>query len=905
MRLTLRTLLAYLDRILDEEDTRELENKIKESERASQLVQRITKVLAQRRSDSISIDATGVGQDANSVAEYLDNTLPPEQVPQFEQVSLDSDTHLAEVAACHQILTLVLGEPAEVPNDLKHRMYQLRASAAGVSPSPSTSADAALDRFATENAVHRVDATEAQPGSTVDRATQQPNQPTPSKPTPSKPSPAPRATAPPTNVVDEDERWTEAPDYLKRPQPSRWKPLLLATSIAFCLAMAAIFSQPLDQTHPLANWLGLASVVPDGELEVDDPPPLPSDTPVPQSPSDGLVDDLVDDAPQVGDLEPLDGDDAFDSTETSADQETRELDDVGPETDTDLANDASDESVIDRDAPLDVIDEPIYEESTVADPSDVATSDADTTTSVPGADDFEPLPLDAPNNLDAEIGDSFDPPVTPNLEDVAVATPNPTRDQGDDFSPNGDLEIPEAADDASAIEAPNPPSITDPRATSNPPARDDAVGLVPVMPNTSRADSETASDSDTVSAVPTKPPVTDVGRFLDEQQVLIHLDASDRSWRRVPSGEPLKVGDTLVSLPTFRTPLALSSGMQVTMVGATQLRLLPTDDEQSPVFGIDYGRLVLATFTQTGTSFTVKWGDSHSAELTVTDMNTNLAIEAKRVLVPGSDPEKDAGHDVFVVHVTSGGVEFQAVDGAAIQVATGRRLAIIDERAPRLDDAESVPGWIDGSDAAPRDPIAAGGLSKKLVTDRPATLVLLEEADDNSRYQDIRSLAVCSLAQFGQYDPLLVALNDSDLRSYWSSQYEVLATLVGRSPEIATAVKAAMIDFHGDEEGKHLFRMLWGYSPLQLENGGGQALVDYLDHAETDFRLIASECLKQITGANSLYRAFASERNPQRRAAINRWRKMLEEGKIVYAKQPFVVELLATSAAPEASTAGE
>jgi len=124
MRLTLRTLLAYVDDTLPPDQAREIGQKVAESHVAQELMERIRKV-TRRRGLTVPPAAGPERIDANTVAEYLDNDLPADHVAEVEELALNSDVHLAEIAACHQILTLVLGEPAHVPPTARERMYGL------------------------------------------------------------------------------------------------------------------------------------------------------------------------------------------------------------------------------------------------------------------------------------------------------------------------------------------------------------------------------------------------------------------------------------------------------------------------------------------------------------------------------------------------------------------------------------------------------------------------------------------------------------------------------------------------------------------------------------------------------------------------------------------------------------
>ncbi len=136
MRLTLRTLLAWLDDTLPPSEVREIGKQVSQSPLAHELVERIYRVTRQRRytvPSKSGPDAT----DPNLVASYVDNDLEADQVAEYERKCLTSDVNLAEVACVHQILSL-LGQKVQVPPEAKARMYQLVRGRESIPPPRSS-----------------------------------------------------------------------------------------------------------------------------------------------------------------------------------------------------------------------------------------------------------------------------------------------------------------------------------------------------------------------------------------------------------------------------------------------------------------------------------------------------------------------------------------------------------------------------------------------------------------------------------------------------------------------------------------------------------------------------------------------------------------------------------------------
>ena len=79
-----------------------------------------------------------------------------------------------------------------------------------------------------------------------------------------------------------------------------------------------------------------------------------------------------------------------------------------------------------------------------------------------------------------------------------------------------------------------------------------------------------------------------------------------------------------------------------------------------------------------------------------------------------------------------------------------------------------------------------------------------------------------------------------------------------------------------------LFRLSWGYSPEQLQQGGDRELVEFLDHDSLAIRVFAFENLQRITNKTLFFMPWANDR----KSSVQSWKKQLQSGAIVYESLP-------------------
>ncbi len=790
MRLTLRTLLAFLDDILEPADAHELGQKIKESTYASGLVHRIRGSMGRLRLTSPRVLGKGMGADANTVSEYLDNTLPVDRVPEFEKVCLESDMNLAEVASCHQILTLVLGEPAEVDESLRHRMYGIGGEAPVLPSSLETLAGhvdggGSNGQKAAAGHYRRVDQAVTVAEQSGDAA--------------------------PSTIV------SLLPEKERSSTFSKYLPFVLTPLIVFVIStiLLVAFGRNFGGADQVAENPSL------GE----------ADLALPEQPPQTLPPVEAADAAEGGQAGPSNV--ATDNAEMAVPTGLPRPQPMG-----------SDVRQLGPQPPVaaaDVLPRPAQVEPP---PLLAATADGDS------------LSLGPENNTTDGTGTSEALPgaaseVLPGAGNGPSSTPlaNGERERGDAF-PDGARSTPVAA---ISDEIESELAAATARSAATPPANE-------------------------------PPPQVEIGRNNREDQVLAVWDVDNGAWMRMPAPSTLKPGQRIRSLPLFRPQLLLTNGIQVTLVENVDVSLGEPLENATPVFHWVTGQAIFSGTGQVPGSIVFVCGPRQFV-IEQQDAQSDYALEVETRCSAGDDPATAARHVVIRIWSVSGGIRVSEEDEQQRDVGAGEEWTAIDRRPARISATTALPEWVTNQRLRELDAKAVAQLEPTLTSNRSLTLALLEANRNPKRRSDIPAVSARCLAALNYFEPLIEAFSDREQRPHWSDHFAQLTMSVNRDAESSQRIQEVLTREAG-EVADQAYRMLWGYTPEQLQEYGALDLVQSLESESLLIRVLAIETLRSITGKQLFFRP--EQPLVQRRTATRDWQRRLEAGDVLYKVPPLV-----------------
>lgn len=842
MRLTLRTLLAFLDNTLEPQDAEILRSKLAESGFATQLVQRIRATLANAELAAPSPDAVGPVEEANVISEYLDSTLPAEQVAEIERACLESDPHLAEAAACHQILTMVLGRKAEVAQELRQRIYDLPeknveeiAAASGsfsavvIPPqSPIGSLEDVVPTADTEPPAGSPVQPVGKGDSGVADAPTRIRQTAVGEDTESDRGEMVPAIAGSTARLDRDTRDI----YGGQIRTSRIAPWLVSLALVAVLlfALVRIFAPLLSDDAKLAS-LDEQSETSDAIGEKD-------------SDEAGVDDIMIDDA-----APPLP---------------------IGNQANAEP--DVENEIMVDDQAPplpgfpetTELVPPGEAEIATLpaADPEQDAEPQAATGTASLPSPELLPAP-DAVSDLSPAVEPAEANTVAPAVGVAEVAelpeTPDPEM----------------VAETAESSEADVTSDAGEPLVGANPSGGDgDEEKVVTEIPLLDPADGDPAA-----SPEPEQPPAAEVATVVSDNTLVLTTIGSgeDARFARLRQGMPVVEGHPVMVAPTFRATLESLANVTITAVGPTRLRLAVVDDRLTT--HLEYGRILLSG-TEPDVRLTLMMA-GNPIDLTLSDVDSRVAASVQYVRAPGKDPLVDENRvPVIGVLSVAGTTSIDSGSGDQ-QLAAGQQWIQRGSSQPQESTLQSIPDWIDplDPDASTLEASARQGLLAQLEGEDPLPLALREATE--FRQAEVVALAARTLLQMGLPDVYFGGdgvLSESKQRTYWSEHFAALINAIDRNAALAEAVQES-VQKMDSANAEAIMSLLTGYSQERLKAGGDAELVELLDSPSMSVRVLALENLRRITGTTLYFRA-EQDNAIRREPGIKKWEVRQRKGDI-------------------------
>ncbi|HMO84392.1 MAG TPA: hypothetical protein PKC18_05650, partial [Lacipirellulaceae bacterium] len=388
---------------------------------------------------------------------------------------------------------------------------------------------------------------------------------------------------------------------------------------------------------------------------------------------------------------------------------------------------------------------------------------------------------------------------------------------------------------------------------------------------------------------PTADEPQQLGAYVGADDLLLRRDPQTGVWRRLPARSTLAPGDRLLVLPLFRTEVVVGSAGRLMLAGGSEATLLSPSEagDRRANFGlaIPFGRVVLHA-GPSGQRVALIVGDQ--TRMVTLGGASSLAIDVRRLFVPGHDAEREPYPLAATFYLTSGSAEWN--DGVQDRSAAGQATwALADSGDGDPTDIGDLPAWISAEPLTGIDRAARDAVYRALAPGEPVSVPLLELSDPRGQGQklEVRGLAFRSGTYIGQFEPLVKSLADLGDRPRWKERIETLRQAIARDPAALPAIAQALAVQRGEKSVSDLLLMLVGFNSQdvgvtreEVQNGAMVRLINWMDHEDLAYRVLAIHNLNEITGTSYLGGYRPEHLASKRKVGIRFYTDRMERGEL-------------------------
>ena len=792
MKLTLRTLLAYIDNLLPPQDAEEFEALLSKNEAANNLCNRIRSVMTRPELGAPEVLDKGLHLDPNVTAEYLDNVLSSEESPEYERLCISSDRQLGEVSACHQILTVVQIEPAEVDPAWREKIY---TAPERVADEQSVDLGGGLEEPAPASSGFMASLSGILSGASgilgggqslklnLDRKPQAAPPVEKSEPIPEPPEPVtppafqktvPAESQPPVEAPVDDQSIIANPQaaleqYAQMITPeleTEEKPrqnsltwiLSLVAMAALIILFVALFMGPRNKRA--------------SEVAKNDSAAATEETK--SSETTTRPEEKSADVSSKEEMAPASSDDSVPAktTEPSADSN----DDALPAP----ADGAADEEL----SPLEPTD-------------DQAQSPAD-------------VPQDLP---DQETDESQTPAANADEEDNLSSLPG--LDNTDDENETDIAPLDEHGE------------------ASTDPGNSDTADVPP-------AEEENSEDNSLELFEDAPQNMVELGQFVkrkgvDSQILAFKAHGAGSAWHRMSENSAIRSGDSLLAFPDYRPDVNFGNDVRLRLIGPARVTISPKSTPEDIQLTLEYGRLILVTSKAFTQKITIKCA-ALPTTLEINQPSVKVAFEAD-VLKPESDPALTPANFYGTISLLLGSANL-AYKGSLSSIEAS---TFIDCQSGAINPQGAPADWIQNETQPTTD------LEKRLTSGKPIGVTLSEIIDSKTISKELRQTVLISLSMVGQYSTLVEDFNKEDRFTVWMDEFIVLQNAILKSPANAQSALDELKKRYADN-GERIYEILWKYHNELTNEDMSDLIRDLRD--ETLCVRVAAFCLLKSRGVN-------------------------------------------------------